>query len=111
MKDKNEIAKKKSYLDDFVYQNFNQLSDGKLILDKNKGTAVFSGKKNGNIYTVSIEESEYGRAKTETIYEDLARKSDYKDEVKRLSKQGFRQKDIALRLGISQSLVSKLSKE
>ena len=39
---------------------------------------------------------------------ELSRKSDYKNEVHRLRQQGLKQREIALRLGISQSLVSKL---
>lgn len=111
MSEKNEITSNQSYFDNFVNQNFSQLTDGKLTIDKSKGTAIFSGTKDGQLYTISIEESELGQSKTETIYQELPRKSDYKDEVKRLRKQGLKQIEIALRLGISQSLVSKLSKE
>ncbi|OPA79063.1 hypothetical protein BVG16_08135 [Paenibacillus selenitireducens] len=44
-----------------------------------------------------------------STYDQLDKKS--KDEVKQLREQGLKQKEIALRLGISQSLVSKLLKE
>ncbi|WP_161487911.1 hypothetical protein [Paenibacillus glacialis] len=63
------------------------------------------------IYSFSIEQSDIGETRTMSTYDQLDKKSDYKDEVKRLREQGLKQKGIALRLGISQPLVSKLLKE
>ncbi|CAJ1317315.1 helix-turn-helix domain-containing protein [Paenibacillus nuruki] len=95
----------------FVADISKQLTDVKTTVDEKKGLATVTGKKDGKILSMSIEQSEIGETRTMSTYSDLEKKSDYKDEVKNLRKKGIKQKDIALRLGISQSLVSKLSNE
>lgn len=84
--------------------------DYNLSYDKKKNIATVSGKRDGYNYTVIAEKS-MGETLIQTRYPELERKSDYKDEVKLLYSKGLRQKDIAMRLGISQSLVSKLVRE
>ena len=102
------VPKKGALLQNLLLSVVDQLDDVKTSTDESRGVATVSGKKDGKRFSVTIEESDLGQTKTFTQYCDLPRKSDYKDEVKRLYKNGLKQKDIALRLGISQSLVSKL---
>ncbi|MFB2517509.1 helix-turn-helix domain-containing protein [Lysinibacillus sp. OTC-L20] len=107
----NEITQKGNFLKIFADDTYSQLTDAKLTIDNSKGIATLSGKKDGHFYSVTIEQSELGQSKTETIYKELGNKYEYKEEVQRLRKQGLKQKDIALRLGISQSSVSNLLKD
>ena len=86
-----------------------QLEDVKTSTDERLRTATISGKKDGKLYSVTINETDLGKIGTFTEYVELSRKSDYKDEVKRLYKvDRLKQREIAQRLGISQSLVSQL---
>lgn len=100
--------KKNSSLQQLIFSFWDQLDDVKTSTDEVQGIATISGKRDGKRISVTIEESDLGQERTFTQYNDLPRKSDYQEEVKRLYKKGLKQKDIALRLGISQSLVSKL---
>ena len=88
-----------------------ELNDIKTTTDEAKGIATISGARDGLNYSLVIEKSKHGQTLTASMYEQLPRKSDYKDEVKRLFQQGLKQKQIALRLGMSQSLVSRLLHE
>jgi DNA-binding Xre family transcriptional regulator len=74
-------------------------------------TATVSGTANGKNYTVTVKQSPLGKEILATEYSRLDKKSGYKNEVKNLRKEGVRQVDIAARLGISQSMVSKLANE
>jgi len=76
--------------------------------DETRGFATISGTRDGMRFSLTIDKSEFGETRTQSVYPELPRKSDYKDEVHRLRQQGLKQREIALRLGISQSLVSKL---
>lgn len=106
------VPKKKDMpLHQFVSELSGQLSEVKTMTDELRGTATISGKKDGKHLSFVIEQSEIGETRTASVYDSLDKKSDYKDEVKRLRKQGLKQKDVALRLGISQSLVSRLENE
>lgn len=100
--------KKGAFLQKLLLSVVDQLDDVKTSTDESRGVATVSGKKDGKHFSVTFEESDLGQTRTFTQYYDLPRKSDYKDEVKRLYKKGLKQKEIAIRLGISQSLVSKL---
>jgi len=85
-----------------------QWEDVQTSTDETRGFATISGKKDGMRLSLTIDKSELGETRTQSAYTDLPRKSDCKDEVHRLRRQGLKQREIALRLGISQSLVSKL---
>lgn len=113
MSDSKELAhpKKDMPLHGFVSELSRQLSDVKTTTDESRGIATVSGKKGGKHLSFVIEQSDLGETRTLSAYDELDKKSGYKDEVKRLRKQGLKQKDVALRLGISQSLVSKLENE
>ena len=89
----------------FSMELANQLLDTKTTIDEVKGIATISGKKDGKYLSFVIEQCDYGEIQLESA-DNFKRKSDYKEEVKRLYKNGFKQKEIASRLNMSQSFVS-----
>lgn len=91
----------------FSMELANQLLDTKTTIDEVKGIATISGKKDGKYLSFVIEQRDYGEIQLESA-DNFKRKSDYKEEVKRLYKNGFKQKEIASRLNMSQSFVSRL---
>ena len=84
-----------------------QLLDTKTTIDEVKGIATISGKKDGKYLSFMIEQRDYDEIQLESA-DNFKRKSDYKEEIKRLYKNGFKQKEIASRLNMSQSFVSRL---
>lgn len=82
--------------------------DMKTTTDEVLGRATITGRKNGLRLSLTIDKSDIGETRTQSVYLDMKKKSDYKDEIFRLRQQGLKQQEIANRLGISQSLVSKL---
>lgn len=86
----------------------NDLEEPVYTINTAKKTAIVTGKKGGKNICAKLEASDLGKTASISEYDQLPRKSDYAAEVKRLYRQGLKQKEIALRLGISQSLVSKL---
>ena len=91
----------------FTTELANQLLDTKTTIDEVKGIATISGKREGKYLSIIIEQRDYDEIPLE-CKDKFKRKSDYKEEVKRLHKNGFKQKEIASRLNMSQSLVSRL---
>ena len=91
----------------FSMELANQLLDTKTTIDEIKGIATISGKKDGKYLSFVIEQRDYDEIQFESA-DNFKRKSDYKEEVKRLYKNGFKQKEIASRLNMSQSFVSRL---
>lgn len=91
----------------FTMKLASQLIDTKTSIDEAKGIATISGKRDGKYLSFVIEQRDYGEIQLESS-NNFRRKSDYKEEVKRLYKNGFKQKEIALRLNMSQSFVSRL---
>lgn len=91
----------------FSMELANQLLDTKTTIDEVKGIATISGKKDGKYLSFVIEQHDYDEIQFESA-DNFKRKSDYKEEVKRLYKNGFKQKEIASRLNMSQSFVSRL---
>lgn len=91
----------------FTAELAKQLLDTKITIDEVKGIATISGKKDGKYLSIIIEQRDYDEISLESK-DKFKRKSDYKEEVKRLHKNGFKQKEIASRLNMSQSFVSRL---
>lgn len=85
-----------------------QMTKVKTSTDEDKGIATVSGERDGQRLSFTIRQSDLGEIRRATVYTDLPRKSDYKDEVRQLYREGYKQREIAEMLGISQSLVSKL---
>lgn len=79
--------------------------------NKKKKTITFQGRNNNAIVSATIQKTEHGSVETVSKYREVKRKSDYKNDVVELYKNGFKQVEIAQQLGISQSLVSKLLKD
>lgn len=101
------IEEKVEPLKYFSMELANQLLDTKTTIDETKGIATISGKKDGKYLSFVIEQRDYDEIQFESV-DNFKRKSDYKEEVKRLYKNGFKQKEIASRLNMSQSFVSRL---
>ena len=91
----------------FTMKLANQLIDTKTSIDESKGIATISGKRDGKYLSFVIEQRDYDELQLDSS-DTFKRKSDYKEEIKRLHKIGFKQKEIALRLNMSQSFVSRL---
>lgn len=103
-----EIKSNGELLKKFVFELAAQLQNNKIHIDELKGTANVQGIKEGKIFSFSIEQRDFTKS-TATIVEDkVVRKSDHKKEVKRLYQSGMKQTEIAHKLNMSQSLVSKL---
>lgn len=94
-----------------IMDNFNNFEEGSRSFqyNENKLTKTFSitGKRDGEYETITIEEG-LGETITYTRMPVVDKKSDYREEAQRLyHKEGLRQKEIAKRLDISQSSVSR----
>ncbi len=91
----------------FTMKLANQLIDTKTSINESKGIATISGKRDGKYLSFVIEQRDYDELQLDSS-DTFKRKSDYKEEIKRLHKIGLKQKEIALRLNMSQSFVSRL---
>ena len=91
----------------FTIELANQLIDTKTSIDEVKGIATISGKRDGKYLSFVIEQRDYDEIQIDAS-DNFKRKSDYKEEIKRLHKIGLKQKEIAARLNMSQSFVSRL---
>lgn len=90
-----------------VIELSNKMSNIKTTMDEVKGVATISGKMEGKYLSIIIEQ------KDDDILSDiddgkLIRKSSYKEEIVKLHKEGFKQNEIARRLNMSQSSVSRI---
>lgn len=105
--------KRNNIVQPFITNYLNQFEEGtgSFSYDEKKQTITMSGKQNGYHVTLTAEKG-LGETTTQTRYPIFDRKSDYKEEVLRLYyNAGLKQKEIASRLNISQSLVSRLLKK
>ena len=91
----------------FTVELANQLINTKTSIDEGKGIATISGKRDEKYLSFVIEQRDYDEIQFESA-DNFKRKSGYKEEVKRLYKNGLKQKEIASRLHMSQSFVSRL---
>ena len=89
----------------------NNFKDVRTYYDEKKGLATITGEKDGIQYTTTMKEEKYGCIKTDTQFICDMDKSQKKEQVKSLLKQGFTQNQIANMLKISQSSVSKYKNE
>ena len=103
-----EIKSDKELLKKFVLELSSQLQNNKIHIDEIKGVATVQGTKGGKIFSFSIEQKELARSDVSKMSDKFARKSDYKEEIKRLYQSGLKQTEIAHKLNMSQSSVSKL---
>lgn len=105
--DNEYLAERPIPLKYFTMELANQLIDTKTSIDEGKGIATISGKRDGKYLSFVIEQRDYDELQLDAS-DTFKRKSDYKEEIKRLHKMGLKQKEIALRLNMSQSFVSRL---
>ena len=85
-----------------------QLQNNKIHIDEIKGVATVQGTKGGKIFSFSIEQRDLTENDMPRASDKFARKSEYKEEIKRLYQSGLKQTEIAHKLNMSQSSVSKL---
>ena len=100
--------RRQSALQRAVHDVSSQMTKVKTSTDEDKGIATVSGERDGQRLSFTIRQSDLGEIRRASVYTALPRKSDYKDEVQRLYREDYKQREIADILGISQSLVSKL---
>ena len=103
-----EIKSDKELLKKFVLELSSQLQNNKIHIDEIKGVATVQGTKGGKIFSFSIEQRELAENDMPRASDKFARKSEYKEEIKRLYQSGLKQTEIAHKLNMSQSSVSKL---
>ena len=109
--EKEQIESDEEFLKNFAMDLASKLQSVKIQIDEVKGVATVQGTKGGKSFSFSIEQQDCSEINTEDNDGRPVRKSDYKKEIKRLYKLGFKQIEIARRLNISQSTVSNLLNE
>lgn len=95
-------------LENFVRQT--GLENVKTTYNTKTGTACIVGTKNGYQYTTTIQKERRGMIQKQLCFESNLSKDALVSQVKSLLKQGYKQREVADMLGISQSLVSKYSR-
>lgn len=80
-----------------------------IIIKKNQ--LKIQKRTNDEIITIQIDSFPDGQFMNLGRVKQPEKKSDLKETILMLLEQGFKQKDIAFKLGISQSLVSKIKKK
>lgn len=95
-------------LKNFVLELATKLQNNKIHIDELNGTATIQGIKEGKIFSFSIEQRDFTDRSVTNTEDKFTRKSDRKKEIKRLYQSGLKQTEIARKLNMSQSLVSKL---
>ena len=103
-----EIKSDKELLKKFVLELSSQLQNNKIHIDEIKGVATVQGTKDGKIFSFSIEQRDLTENDMPRTSDKFARKSEYKEKIKRLYQSGLKQTEIAHKLNMSQSSVSKL---
>lgn len=104
----NELANKSTSISekfqDFV--NAVGLDDVKMAINTKNGTTTISGHKEGLQYTTTIKQEAKGMIQTSSQFDVNMSKDLLSEQIKELRKQGYKQKDIANMLGVSQATVS-----
>lgn len=87
------------------------LDDVKTNYNSKTGTASVVGTRNGIQYTTTLTRQSHGIVQTSTQFETNLGKDALRDQIKDLRKQGYKQKEIADMLKISQPTVCKYLKK
>ena len=95
-------------IDDFLEHT--GLENVKMNCNTKTGTACVTGTKDGYQYTTTMKKEANGMIQTNTSFECNLGKEALVSQVKSLLQQGYKQREVADMLGISQSLVSKYSR-
>lgn len=91
------------------YAERNKIEDPIITVNYPQKTVSIVGESDGARISTDISVFSNGDyVNTSSKFSKKQRKSDYADEVFRLREMGFKQTEIAKKLGISQSMVSKL---
>lgn len=105
---KNEKISGFQALEDFVSKT--GLENVKTTYNTKTGTACIVGSKDGYQYTTTMQREMHGMVQTQSCFESNLGKEALVSQVKSLLQQGYKQREVADMLGISQSLVSKYSR-
>lgn len=103
-KNLNELQKINNFIDNIGLDNVITKYDSK------NGIASISGSKDGIQYTTVMTRQNNGIINTSSQFETNLGKKVLIEQIQSLRKQGFKQREVAEMLGISQSLVSKYQK-
>ena len=82
----------------------------KTTINTKTGTACLTGSKDGYQYTTTLQKEKHGVIQTHASFEINLGKEALISQIKRLLSEGYRQREVADMLGVSQSLVSKYSR-
>ena len=111
MRDKQEKKEQVSgfqALENFVIQT--GLENVKTTYNTKTGTACITGTKDGYHYTTTMQKDKHCVIQAQSRFESNFGKDALVSQVKSLLQQGYKQREVADMLGISQSLVSKYSR-
>ena len=92
----------------FVFELATKLQNNKIHIDELQGKATIQGITKGKIFSFTIEQRDFTDDSAKNIDNKFVRKSDRKKEIKQLYQSGLKQTEIARKLNMSQSLVSKI---
>ena len=92
----------------FVFELATKLQNNKIHIDELQGKATIQGITEGKIFSFTIEQRDFTDDSAKNIDNKFVRKSDRKKEIKQLYQSGLKQTEIARKLNMSQSLVSKI---
>ena len=95
-------------LKSFVMELAAKLQNNKIQIDEVKGVATVQGTKGGKIFSFSIVQQDCSENNADDNDGRPVRKADRKKEIKRLYQSGLKKTEIAHKLNMSQSSVSKL---
>lgn len=103
-----EVENPLVFINEYIEKN--NLNDVKVMVDSKAGTMSVVGNNGGYRYTTTFQKKTYGDIVTNTEFQMNLGKEALVEQVKRLRKEGRKQKEIAEMLGISQGLVSRYSR-
>lgn len=95
-------------LENFILQT--GLEDVKTFINTKTGTASITGSRNGYQYTTTVKRENHGTIQSHASFETNLGKEALIAQIKQLLRDGYKQREVADMLGISQSLVSKYSR-
>ena len=95
-------------LESFISQT--GLENVKTVINTKAGTASITGSRGGYQYTTTDKREEHGVIQRHSSFEANLGKEALVSQIKQLLKDGYKQREVADMLGISQSLVSKYSR-
>ena len=86
------------------------LENAKTFINSKTGTASITGTREGLVFTTTVKKEKSGIVRTDSAFKTNIGKAALVEQIKELLRQGYKQREVADMLNISQSLVSKYSK-